>query len=274
MHDNQRAFSPVILALNKEFVPLIRPLAEGGKYAISIGGSQGKGRSDSRSDVDYRLFCEHDITQQQYAPIAEAVERWGRRGVTVDGVWVRVIGRIDAALERWLNGELVPEDMVWTVWGYYLLPDIYHQAVVEDPYGLIRDWKRRLAVYPPALKRAVLNKHLSSLRYWRNDYHYRSKVERGDVVFLAGLSARLVHDMAQVLFALNETYFVGDGQNLDFVAKFRIVPPAFAEKVREALYPSSTAGDLFRGQYNTLIELIDEVLGLPAEVEALSGPTP
>jgi len=36
--------------------------------------------------------------------------------------------------------------------------------------------------------------------YWRHDHHYASKVQRQDVVFLAGLSAKLVHDVVQVLF--------------------------------------------------------------------------
>ena len=104
------------------------------------------------------------------------------------------------------------------------------------------------------------------MRFWRVDYHYRSKVERGDRVFSAALTSRLVHDMIQILFALNEIYYVGDGQNLDFVRKFRIVPPGFPEKVEEVLYPP--AGDnRLDVQYRMLGALIDEVVQLAEKIE-------
>jgi hypothetical protein len=263
----KRAFLPEVQAVIDDLLPICRKLAEGrGKYAISVGGSQGKGTWDKRSDVDFRFFHEADLPwphmdaalwQDYFA--AEA--RWKDRGVIIDGIWPRKIGQIDAALDGWLSGEIKTDPMVWTVWGYHILPDIYHQAIIEDPYDVIGGWQRRLSVYPPALKRALLDKHLESVRYWRHDYHYQNKVRRGDVVFLAGLTTRLVHDLIQILFALNETYFVGDGQNLDFVRRFRIAPPDFAAKVQTVLYPSS-GDDVFTRQYDALAALIDEVVAL------------
>ncbi len=258
-------FSPTVQAVIDDFIPIIKKW-DTGRYAISVGGSQGKGTWDSRSDIDLRLFFEKDLLwphqkPEMWAEYFAAIERWGKQGVRVDGVWARKIEAIDAALNRWLEGELCPEDLVWTIWGYHLLPDIYHQAVIEDPYGVIAGWKEELAVYPPKLKKAVLDKHIGSLRYWRSDYHYAHKVQRGDVVFLAGLSARLVQDMMQVLFALNETYFVGDGQNLLFAEKFHILPEGFEGRVRFALYPAP-AENALEAQYETLAGLIDEVIWL------------
>jgi hypothetical protein len=148
----------------------------------------------------------------------------------------------------------------WTIWGYHILTDINNQFIIEDPYHIIGAWKAHLSVYPPALKQAVLEKYAASLRYWRSDYHYAHKVEQGDMVFLAGMSTKLVHEMIEILFALNETYFVGDGANLVFVEEFRIVPADFAARVREILYPRTP--DPLRGQYSALTALIDDVLGL------------
>ncbi len=91
---------------------------------------------------------------------------------------------------------------------------MYNQYVIDDPHGVLAAWNRLLTPYPLALKQAVINKHHSSLRHWRQDYHYANIIERQDPVFLASLSARLIHDVMQVLFALNETYFPGDGANL------------------------------------------------------------
>jgi hypothetical protein len=266
MKDNRgREFSPEAQAVIAEFVPIIKQW-EVGKYAISIGGSMGKATWDHLSDIDFRLFHENDLPWPQEKPeiwtdFLAAVDQWKEKGVRIDGIWPRKIVQVDADLDKWFAGEVKPIDMVWTIWGYHLLPDIANQAVIEDPDGIIQRWKERLAHYPPALKKAILEKHGGSLRYWRHDYHYANKVTRGDVVFLAGLSARLVHDMMQVLFALNETYFIGDGQNLKFAETFPIQPENFATRVGEALYPG-TAEDKFSQQRENLCRLIDDVLEL------------
>lgn len=267
MSEQKREFSANVQAVLGDFLAIAHRFAEGrGKYAISVGGSQGKGLSDARSDVDFRLFHEQDVVSpaedpQLWQDYRDAMEYWRQRGINVDGIWMRRIDTMDALLDRWLSGELATIDMVWTIWGYHVLPDLYHQAVIEDPYGVIAGWKERLRVYPQPLKQAILKKHLESLRYWRDDYHYRNKVQRGDVVFTAGLTSRLVHDMIQVLFALNETYYVGDGQNLDFCRKFAVIPPDFPAKVQEILYPS-TADNRLQAQYEALLALIDEVVAL------------
>ncbi len=274
MTTQNRTFLPVVQEVIDEFIPICHQLAAGrGKYAISIGGSLGKGTWDGRSDIDFRLFHELELPwldrePERWQDYLRAIERWGQRGVRIDGVWTRQISQIDAALQRWLEGTVAPQDMIWTIWGYHLLTDLYNQFVIEDPFNVIADWKAKLRVYPPVLKRAIIARHLESMRYWRRDYHYASKVERGDVVFLASLSARLVHDLMQVLFALNEIYYVGDGNNLGYVERFAIKPANLEARVRAALYPrlspEAPLGNVLQEQYQALSSLIDEVEALAA----------
>jgi hypothetical protein len=230
-----------------------------------VGGSLGKGTWDSRSDIDFRLFTDRQVPWSKQRPelwadCIAAIERWRARGIEIDGVWTRTVGEIDAALDGWLGGEIKPVNLVWTIWGYHILTDVNNQFVIEDPYQIIGAWKERLSVYPLALKQAILSKFAASLRYWRTDYHYANKVERGDFVFLAGMTSKLVHEIIQILFALNETYYAGDGANLGFVEKFAIVPADFSARVRDILYPGSA--DAFAGQYTALASLIDETLVL------------
>lgn len=261
---------PRIQPVIDECVPLFKPLAKG-RYAVTIGGSRGKGTADTRADVDFRLFCDEIADGPKYwetttwQMFVQAVERWRAKGINIDYCWVRTVAEIDGQLGAWLSGQVQPVERVWTLWGYHLLTDIANQAVIEDPDGLIAAWQARLVPYPQALQQAIIKKHLGSLNYWRTDYHYRNKVERGDVVFLAGLTARLIHDIMQVLFALNETYYVGDGNNLHYVAKFAIQPPAFAERVTTILYPSSTA-NVLPNQYEAMLNLIDDVATLVEQV--------
>ena len=260
-------FPPIVLTIIEEFIPICKKLAGDQRYAISVGGSLGKGTWDDRSDVDFRLFTDRalewtDKRPELWVDYFAAIERWKERGINIDGVWCRTVNEIDAAVNGWCSGEIKPVDLLWTIWGYHVLTDVNNQFIIEDPYHIIADWKSRLSVYPPALKTAILEKNLESLRYWRTDYHYAHKVERGDVVFLAGMTSKLVHEIIQILFALNETYYVGDGSNLRFVEKFKIVPADFSARVRTILYPGSEDG--FTDQYAALTALIDETIALAA----------
>ena len=75
-------------------------------------------------------------------------------------------------------------------------------------------------------------------------------------MFLAGMSARLVHDMLQVLFALNECYYVGDGNNLRYLAMFAIKPADVEERITVALQMLHDP----EHQYRLLQGLIADVL--------------
>lgn len=266
---------PHIQPVIDECLPLLKALAKG-RCAVTIGGSRGKRTSDQRSDVDFRVFCDEIADGPKYwetpawQPFAQAIKRWRAQGIEIDYCWVRTFAEVDAQLDAWLNGQGKPVEHVWTLWGYHLLTDIANQVVIEDPHGFIAAWQARLIPYPQALQDALLQKYLRSLNYWRADYHYRNKVERGDVVFLASITARLVHDLLQVLFAINKTYYVGDGNNLHYVAHFSIQPQHFAERVTALLYPTPTA-DVLTTQYAAMLSLIDDVVALAARAEKVDN---
>ncbi|MCJ7550464.1 MAG: DUF4037 domain-containing protein, partial [Anaerolineae bacterium] len=217
-------FPAEVQSLIDELLPLCRALGEG-KYAVSIGGSYGKGIFDRQSDLDFRLFCERKASDPEALDagrqaLKEAIDRWATKGFIIDGCWTRTIEEIETQLEQWINGEAKAPDIVWTIWGYHVVTDVYNQAVIEDPYDILAGWRERLSSYPAKMKETILRKHVASLRYWRQDYHYANKVVRRDLVFLAGLTTKLIHDQLQILFALNETYYPGDGKNLHFTDDF------------------------------------------------------
>jgi hypothetical protein len=203
----------------------------------------------------------------EWKAFSKAVDRWREKGVNIDYCWVRTVREIDEQLDGWFSGKVAPVELVWAMWGYHLLTDLANQVILEDPFGLIAEWQARLTPYPRVIQRAIIQKHLESLKYWRTDYHYRSKVERGDAVFLASMAARLVHDMMQVLFALNETYYCGDGNNLRYTAKFAILPERFSSRVQNILYPIPSEY-VYGEQYQAITSLVDEVVAL-AEKHAL-----
>ncbi|MAS37949.1 MAG: hypothetical protein CL610_28400 [Anaerolineaceae bacterium] len=248
-----------------DMLPTIRALAQG-DYAISIGGSYGRKQFDQYSDLDFRLYCQTIPPQAERQQLTDSIQRWGEQGVTIDGCWIRTVADISRQLDQWCAGEGVPQALVWTVWGYYLPCDIYNQHVIEDPFDIIANWKAQLQPYPPLLKQAVLDQHLRFIRYWREDYHYRHKVLRQDMVFLAGLTSKIVHSLIQILFALNETYYVGDGNNLTYLRRFTRLPENVVAEIEAVLYPPPSA-DVLDDQYRRLMRLIDMLETFMAQTE-------
>lgn len=77
-------------------------------------------------------------------------------------------------------------------------------------------------------------------------------MDRGDAVFLAVLSSRLVHDIIQTLCAINRTPFPREGNNLQVVDALPIRPERFRERVTDVLYPAPDE-TMFGDQYKTLL---------------------
>jgi hypothetical protein len=260
------ARAPDTAELVAVMAPLIAALAEDGNGAVALAGSRGKGRSDAQSDYDFRVYAHGyrpDVRESAaWAAFEAARLAFGARGLRMDGVWMRRYPGVDADLAEWLAGTAVPKDYDWTIWGYHLPTDLATQEIVADPEGRLAGWKAQLVTYPEALRASVLAKYLPMLRYWAADYHYQSKVQRRDLVFLVGLSAKLTNAILQVLFALNRVYFPGDGWNLAMAAELDRLPKDFLARMDTILEPGRGPGTWARQR----AELLDVI----ADMEALA----
>ncbi len=248
----------------RDMAPLLERLAEG-RHAVALGGSIGKGANDAGSDLDFRFFydalaSDQELLEAARAGIRSCIASWGGRGVVIDGCWPRRIADVEATMESQLAGG-DPLPFTWTIWGYHALTDLAHLMVVSDRWGAIAGWKDRLRVYPATLKAAIIETHLKELRYWREDHHYRHKADRGGAVFCCGLAAKLIPSLMQILFALNETWYPGDGRNLEHARGFAIAPRDLEARVKGLLFLPG-AGDAPARQRQALVALIDDVLGL------------
>ncbi len=247
-----------------DMLPLLEGLVEG-RHAVALGGSIGKRVHDAKSDLDLRLFYDSlagtpEQAERARAQIQARIAAWGQRGVVIDGYWPRRIVDVEAVMESQLAGG-EPLRFTWTIWGYHALTDLSNLLVLADQWGVIAGWKQRLRTYPAAFKAATVEKHARELRYWRDDYHYRNKAERGDAVFCCGLAAKLIHSLMQVLFALNETWYPGDGKNLEHARAFAAAPRDLETRIRAALLRPDAPGSLAE-QREALLALIDDVLAL------------
>ncbi|MBU1307337.1 MAG: DUF4037 domain-containing protein [Alphaproteobacteria bacterium] len=248
--------------------PIIADLADGGRGAVALAGSRGKGRSDQQSDYDFRVYADsyrgEDIRQTpQWARFEAAMDHWQGMGFRMDGVWMRNYSGVRRDLDAWLTGTAVPKTFDWTIWGYHLPTDLANQQIVLDPDGLLAGWKQELAVYPEALRAATLHQYGQVLQYWASDYHYESKVARRDLVFLVGLVGKLTNAMIQVLFALNRQYYPGDGWNLPMAAELDRLPSDFIARMTSILEPCP-GENAWRQQRSQIIAMITDIEALIA----------
>lgn len=242
--------------------PLIADLAEDGAGAVALAGSRGKGRSDRQSDYDFRVYAHayrQDLKQTaQWNRFEAAMAEWQREGVRMDGVWMRSYAGVESDLGAWLSGTAIPKSFEWTIWGYHLPTDLASQQIVNDPEGRLAGWKSQLNTYPEPLRDAVLTQYRQILQYWAADYHYESKVERRDLVFLVGIAGKLSNAILQVVFALNRAYYPGDGWNLPMAADLPLLPPGFLSRMTAILEPGCDP-DAFHRQRNELIAMIADL---------------
>lgn len=243
--------------------PLIADLAGDGRGAVALAGSRGKGRADAQSDYDFRVYAHAyrgpDIAETaQWQRFEETRRSWEGRGYRMDGVWMRSYAGVRQDLAAWISGAPVSKSFEWTIWGYHLPTDLANQQIVFDPDGVLAGWKAELARYPEALREATLRHYRAILAYWASDYHYQSKVDRRDLVFLVGLSGKLANAILQVVFAFNRVYYPGDGWNLPMAADLERLPPDFVARMTRMLEPGASE-DAWHRQRTDFIAMIDDL---------------
>ncbi len=273
-----------------ELVPLVRQLVQAdcrahGEYGIALGGAHAKGVDDAESDLDLYLFAPRVLTVAERARACQAfsadvseVVCWGEDEPFVQGgadflyrgrkveCWLRNTEYIAGSVAECQAGVIHHDLVTWTVMGFYnycALSDLAHMLPVDDPGGMLARWKDDVGHYPPKLRQAIIERYLGAARFWPHNFHYKSAVERCDSIYTVGIVQQVVHNLIQVLFAVNETYFPGD-KKLDIALDhLAATPENFAQRVKWLLCPGSPL------DRPMLAKQREELGRLLAEVEAL-----
>jgi len=222
----------VILQKINDITTILKQTVEG-KCAIALAGAHAKGVADAASDLDIYIFAEKEkpqsVREALIASIADAgTTPWvcasfadfpwgGGMDFRYQGTPVEVVGRSISGMEEsiadCLEGkfQIIPE--IWTSNGYYTyihLCELSFLKPVWDPDGILAKWQEKAKVYPPALRRSILETFLGRASMWLDNFHYDSAISRGDLLFAAPIALHTVMDMVQVIFALNSRYYTGD----------------------------------------------------------------
>jgi hypothetical protein len=158
--------------------------------------------------------------------------------------------------------------------GFYnhcTLSDLKNMVPIEDPYGLLARWKSQVVEYPPKLRAAIIAQYLGAAKFWPDNFHYKSAIERGDLIYVMGIVQQVVHNIIQVVFALNNTYFPGDKKLDSAIAHLPMKPQHFGARIKQLLWPGVPADKrLLVSQREELVRLLGEIDELVAQAQALA----
>jgi hypothetical protein len=131
-----------------------------------------------------------------------------------------------------------------------------------DPDAIIAHLKTKVASYSLALKQAICKNFLWSARFTLDNAY--KPAARGEVYMVAGCLARAIHCLVQVLYALNETYYISEKQLARDVAAFGVLPERFLERVYAILGKVGIGSERLQEALKEVEALYDDVARLKA----------
>lgn len=228
-----------------------------GVQAICLGGSYARGTATSHSDIDigiyYSELCPFSIGDirslaEQFDPAVATVTDFYEWGPWVNGgAWLNTKnGKIDWLYRNLDQVRNVLEDahegrFTWDYrqqppYGFFsvtYLSDLQHNIPLYDPDEIFAELKRATQSYPEALKKQIIQEHLWSVEFsYLNAQKFAS---RNCIYGTVGCMTRIVSELTQVLFALNEVYFSSEKEALKTIESFSARPHEYTIRINEIL---------------------------------------
>jgi hypothetical protein len=98
--------------------------------------------------------------------------------------------------------------------------------------------KAKVAHYSPHLKQAIIKNFLWSARFTLDNAS--KPASRGEVYIVTGCLARAIHCLVQVLYAINETYYLSEKKLAADLGSFSLRPEKFLERISTLLGATGT----------------------------------
>lgn len=239
-----------------------------GVTAIVLGGSYASGTHHETSDIDVGLYYSESrpFSIADIRRIAEDVSVNGTATVTGfyewgawvnGGAWIHTSqGKVDflyrnsdqvqrtiAEAQQGVSHHDYDQQPAYGFYSVMYLAETQICIPLYDPGLLIARLKRSVEGYPPRLKQKVITDSL-----WAAEFtllHARGFAAQGDIYNTVGCLTRVVSNITQMLFALNEKYFIRDKKVLDAVAQFSNLPSGYIQEINRILAcPGSTVQEL------------------------------
>ncbi len=234
-----------------------------GIRAIVLGGSYAAGAQRSDSDIDIGLYYDEqrplDIAHIRSIaatindtpdPTVTDLGGWGPwvnggawlivQGQHVDFLY-RNIDFVSSTLDECNRGVIRSDYWQQPAYGFHSFMYCTETAICRplyDPAAVIEHLKAKVVHYPLQLKQTIIKTFLWSARFTLNNT-YKSAA-RGEVYLVTGCLARAVHCLVQVLYAINETYYLSEKRLAKEIASFSRQPENFVARIYALLGATGT----------------------------------
>jgi hypothetical protein len=125
-----------------------------------------------------------------------------------------------------------------------------------DPHGVLAMLKSRVQPYPSELKRAIIRSF-----WWETDFSIRiahKGISRGDVAYASGCCFRCVACLMQVLFAINEQYWMNEKGAVAIADDFKLAPVHLKERVAYTFEQLNESAQGIETAIHSLQEILEE----------------
>lgn len=265
-----------------------------GVVAVVLGGSHARGRALPGSDVDLGLlyveadpFSISEIRElaaafdDTGAPVVTDYFGWGRwvnggawltiRGQRVDLLY-RSLDQVERVIADCEAGRYEVDYAQHPPFGFFsgtYLGEVAVAVPLHDPTSRFAALQRRVAIYPEALRTALVRGYLGAAEFGL-DAFARKFAARSDAYGTAACLTRAVNQLVMVLFALNRRYFVNDKTALAEVAEMACAPSDFGARVQATLaHLGDTPAQLLEA-VERITGLLHETVDLADDVNASS----
>ncbi|PKO12202.1 MAG: hypothetical protein CVU39_25360 [Chloroflexi bacterium HGW-Chloroflexi-10] len=240
-----------------------------GMVAVVLGGSYASGRQHANSDLDIGLYYHEaqPFAINNIRTVAEKIAKPDIPATVTDfytwgawvngGAWIHTpVGKVDFLYRNLDQVEKTIADCHQGIvkhdydqqpsHGYYssgYLAETQICIPLYDPQKQIERLKTQVAIYPSLMKQRIISDSL-----WAAEFtllHARGFAATGDIYNTAGCLVRAAANLTQVLFAINEAYFLSDKKVMGIIAAFSILPAGYAEEIGSILaHPGQTTAEL------------------------------
>lgn len=257
-----------------------------GIVAIALGGSFARGEAHADSDIDVGIYYnpDHPPSIKSLCELAAELDdshstnlitRFGEWGPWINGGgWLK----INNCPVDWLyrNNALVAKVIEECKSGqiscfyqpghphgfqnYIYLAEIHYCHPLYDPQAVLSSFKEDVKQYPRLLKKAIIEKYL-----WEAEFSLKTTLKAGkrnDIYYVTGCLFRCIACLIQVLFALNERYFINEKGSIRIADSFGICPNQFMKIVSTVLINPGDNADKLLLSISKLESLLEQVKAL------------
>lgn len=263
-----------------------------GVLAVVLGGSQAvEGAAHPGSDLDVGLYYRGGLDIAALRALAAArndapdpvVTELGGWGPWVNGgAWLTVRGQrvdliyrdldfVEATLGDCAAGVLDHHYYQQPPYGFHSYiygGELASCRILHDPQGVVAALKQQVLEYPPAMRRAILQRSL-----WQAEFalhHGKTAAERGQRFVVAGCLGRAAQDLVQAVYALNRVWFVSEKRFYFDAPRLAVQPPDFAARLDAAVAPQGGSDDDARAAVAALLGLRGEIAALADKEDTAS----